>query len=83
MASARATATRWRMPPESSCGRLSASRSPTVASISCATARRSSLPTPLRARPNVTFCRTVSQGKSEASWKISERSGDGAVIGSP
>jgi hypothetical protein len=54
-----------------------------VASIACATARRSALPTHLRARPNVTFCQTVSQGKSELSWKMSERSGEGLVIACP
>jgi hypothetical protein len=31
----------------------------------------------------VTFCQTVSQGNSEGSWKMSERSGDGVVIGWP
>jgi hypothetical protein len=31
----------------------------------------------------VTFCQTVNQGKSELSWKMSARSGEGAVIGWP
>ena len=78
MASARATATRWRMPPDSSSGRLSmAAVSPTRCSASDATLRRSALLAPRIDRPKLTFSHTVSQGKSEVSWKIRLRSGDG------
>ena len=84
MASARATATRWRMPPDSSSGRLSmAAIRPTRCSASAATVRRSSCEAPRMASPKLTFCQTVSQGKSEVSWKIRLRSGDGVSTLSP
>ena len=35
------------------------------------------------ASPKLTFCQTVSQGKSEVSWKIRLRSGDGVSTRSP
>ncbi len=78
MASARATATLWRMPPESSSGRLSiAALRPTRCSASSAAVRFSSLLAPRIDRPKLTFSQTVSQGNSEVSWKIRLRSGDG------
>ncbi len=79
MASARATATLWRMPPDSSSGRLSmAAVRPTLCSASAATVRRSCLLAPRIDRPKLTFSQTVSQGNSEVSWKIRLRWGDGA-----
>src|SRR5579871_750919 len=84
MARARATATRWRMPPDSSSGRLSiAAVRPTRCSACLATLRRSSLPAPRIDRPKLTFSQTVSQGNSEVSWKIRLRSGDGLSTMSP
>src|SRR5215831_7401788 len=78
IASARATATRWRMPPDNSSGRLSnAAERPTRCRASLATVRRSSTGVPRIARPKLTFCHTVSQGKSEVSWKMRLLSGDG------
>jgi hypothetical protein len=68
MASARATATRWRMPPDSSSGRLSmAAERPTRCSASSATSRRSFSDAPRIDRPKLTFCHTFSHGKSEVS----------------
>ena len=71
-ASARASATRWRMPPESSCGR----RLREVAEVHhleqlvgarpCARARR----TPASFSASSTLPRTVSHGNSAASWNI-------------
>ena len=79
MARARATATLWRMPPESSSGRFSiAALRPTRCRASSATDLRSALPAPRIDRPKLTFSQTVSQGKSEVSWKIRLRSGEGA-----
>src|SRR5476649_2162111 len=78
MASARATATRWRMPPDNSSGRFSmAALRPTRCSASSATARRSALDAPRIDRPKLTFSHTVSQGNSDVSWKIRLRSGEG------
>ena len=63
MASARATAARWRMPPESSSGRLSSNPPrPTSFRSSLATSRRSAFDTPRSLSPNVTFSTTDSHG---------------------
>ena len=72
-ASARASATRWRMPPDSSCGRFSA-KSAEVHHLEqlrrCARAARSrGDPTSFSA--SSTLPRTVSHGNSADSWNIS------------
>ena len=77
MASALAQAARWRMPPDSSSGFFSSmSPRPTERSISTAMARRSVTGTPRTYRPKATLSTMVSQGNSEASWKIMPRSAE-------
>ena len=70
-ARARAIATRWRMPPESSCGRLSANPPRcTRSSRSSAFARRSRRATPRSRSASSTLRETVSHGNSAASWNM-------------
>ena len=70
-AKARAMATRWRMPPESSCGRLSPKPWRWTVWRRCsASLRRSFLGIPRSLSASSMFARTVSQGNSAASWKI-------------
>ena len=84
MASARAQAARWRMPPDNSSGFFSSmSPRPTERSISTAMARRSVTGTPRTDRPKATLSTMVSQGNSEASWKIRPRSAEGWVTAMP
>ena len=69
-ASARARATRCRIPPDSSCGRRSPKPSRrTVDSNASARSRRSRAGTPAKRIASSTFSRAVSHGKSAASWK--------------
>ena len=71
-ARARARATRCRMPPESSWGRLVPNSSRCTISRSEATrGRRSARRTPRRRRARATFPATVSQGNRAASWNMS------------
>src|ERR1043165_7578301 len=67
---ARAIETRWRMPPDNSCGKFcSQPSSPTSLSNSRGVgADGGSLPKPPTSAGNSTFCRAVRQGKSAASW---------------
>ena len=70
-ASARASATRCRMPPESSCGRFSAASARlTVSSRVSAFSRRSARGTPRSRRASSTLRRAVSHGMSADSWNI-------------
>ena len=70
-ASARASAQRWRMPPESWCGRWSAkSMSPTMERSRLTVLFRSSKSTLWRRIGNSTLRRTVSQGRSAGSWNM-------------
>ncbi len=70
-ASARAMATRWRIPPESSCGRWSYERSRcTRPRSSFALALRSARGTPLNLSASSTLRPAVSHGKSAASWNM-------------
>src|SRR5215469_14268261 len=70
-ASARASATRWRMPPDSSCGRLPPKPpSRTVSSSSRASRFRSPRGTPRARSASSTFPAAVSHGNSAASWNI-------------
>ena len=63
-ASARARPTRWRMPPDSSCGYLcSAPTRPTSAMYLRATSSRSSFATWRSSRPKATLRRTVAPGQ--------------------
>src|SRR5215467_612065 len=67
--SARASAARWRMPPESCPGKWSAkSFSPTASRARCARSARSGRATPWKRMPRSTFSRTVFQGNSAFSW---------------
>src|SRR5215469_833628 len=62
----------WRMPPDSSCGRLSPKPlSRTVSSNSAVSVLRSALGTPLAHRASSTFLAAVSHGNSAGSWNIS------------
>ena len=70
-AKARAIATRWRMPPDSSWGRLSPKPSRwTVWSSWSASAARRFRGTPRSRRARAMLARTVSHGNSAASWNI-------------
>ena len=71
-AKARAMATRWRMPPDSSWGRLSPKPSRcTVRSSWSASSARSRRGTPRSRRASAMLARTVSHGNSAASWNMS------------
>ena len=71
-ASARASATRCRMPPDSSCGRLPAKLPRcTTSSSSPAWRRRSALGAPLARRASSTFLAAVSHGNRAGSWNMS------------
>ncbi|CAM5430827.1 hypothetical protein SHIRM173S_00710 [Streptomyces hirsutus] len=71
-ASARASATRWRIPPDSSCTRLPwAPPSRTSSSSSSARPRRSAFGTPRSFRASSMFLPAVSHGNSACSWNIS------------
>ena len=70
--SARARATRWRMPIESSRGRWRAKPSmPVRSQSSAATRRRSWRRTPRSLRGRATLSRTLSHGRRFVSWKTS------------
>src|SRR3954471_7094081 len=70
-ASARASATRCRIPPDSSCGRLPpASVSRTSSSSSAAFSRRSARPKPASRSGSSTLRAAVSHGISAASWNM-------------
>ena len=72
-AMARARATRWRMPPDSSWGRLPPKPlSRTMRSSSLARSSRSALGTPARRSARLTLPRTDSQGNSADSWNMSD-----------
>ena len=72
-ASARARATRCRMPPDSSCGRLSANAVSWTRSSSSATrSRRCARGTPAARSGSSTLRAAVSHGNSADSWNISE-----------
>ena len=71
--SARASETRWRMPPESSCGYLRIFSSPTIltfSSHSIARLRRVSLSKPRISRPSETFSQAERQGSRRSFWKL-------------
>ena len=84
-ASARAMATRWRMPPDSSRGYFSAKgRSPSGPSRSLAMRRRSARATPRSSSPNSTFPSAVRHGKRPGSWKtVATRVGSGPDTDTP
>ena len=70
-ANARARAPRWRMPPDSWCGRLSPNPSRCTADTNWSTrARRSAFGTPARRSGSSMLAATVSHGKSADSWNI-------------
>ncbi len=83
--SARASAARWRMPPESCAGKWSAkSLSPTASSERRARSARSGLATPWKRMPRSTFSITVFQGNRAFSWNTKAMScGIGPVTGLP
>ncbi len=71
-ASARAIATRWRWPPESSPGRLfSWPRARRARAAASARSRRWRLAIPRASSPKATFSHTLISGKSARFWKIS------------
>ncbi len=71
-ASARAMATRWRMPPESSRGYLASKPLRPIGSSSpSAISRRRAVSTPISSRPKPTLSSAVRHGKRPASWKTS------------
>ena len=84
-ASARAIATRWRMPPDSSRGYFrSKPRRPIGSSSPSAISRRFAAGTPRSSRPNVTLSSAVRHGKRPPSWKTSATcSGFGPAHGTP
>ena len=84
-ASARAMATRWRMPPESSRGYLASKPlSPMGPSSPSAISRRRADATPRSSRPKPTLSSAVRHGKSPGSWKTRATFfGFGPVTGSP
>src|SRR6266498_5100323 len=72
-ARARASATRWRMPPDSSCGRLwPKPLSRTTSSSSSPRCLRSARPRPRSRNGSSTLPATESHGNSAASWNINE-----------
>ena len=71
-AKARASATRWRMPPDSSWGRRPANGARrTVSSRAATRSRRSALGTLRSLRARSTLPATVSHGNSAESWNMS------------
>ncbi|CAM5554386.1 hypothetical protein STENM327S_04587 [Streptomyces tendae] len=81
-ASARASATRWRMPPDSSCTRLPyAPFRRTSSSSSSALSRRSAFGTPRSLRASSMFLPAVSHGNRACSWNI--RAGRPSVLMPP
>src|SRR5207245_2621136 len=86
MARPRATATRWRIPPDSSRGRFHAAgvrfTRPTSSSV---IRRRSRAGTPglTASTASATFSWTVIHGSSEYCWKTMPRSGPGPLTRSP
>ncbi len=79
-ASARASWTRWRMPPDRLCGQLVARARPGRPRSSQSSALRPALgarPTRVCASGSSTLRRTVRQGSSASSWKTRARSRDG------
>jgi hypothetical protein len=79
-----ASATRLRMPPESSFGQaLSTPESPTATSHRRANSCRALLVMPLLRSPNSTLSRTRSHGKTVSSWNTITRSSPGPVTGAP
>jgi hypothetical protein len=83
-ARARAIATRWRMPPDSSRGRASAnSVSDMIPSSSSTRSSRRSFDQLAIWRPNAMFLRTDAHGKSEYPWNTMPRSGPGPTTRSP
>jgi len=86
MASPRATATRWRIPPDSSRGRLAAAAvRPTSATSSSVRRRRSALGSApsTASTASAMFSRVVIHGSSEYCWKTMPRSGPGSLTASP
>src|SRR5438105_3547548 len=82
IASARAMATRCRMPPERSFGKRSLK--PLSESLSRSRSTVVAIPSArLISRPKAMFSKTVIQGKSAYSWKTIARSGPGALTGLP
>ena len=80
LASTRATAARWRMPPESWCGYFFSNPvNPTRSTKRCVVARRSSAGTFFRRRPNSMFASVVFHGSSAYSWNTIPRSAPGPV----
>ena len=83
LTSARASAARCAMPPESWCGWLCAnSDSPTKASAS-STRAYCACGTLRACRPRATLSRTVRQGNSVGSWNTTMRDGSGWVMAWP
>ena len=83
-ASARARPTRWRIPPDSSWGKLfSNPPRPTLRMYFSAIASRSDTPTPRSSSPKATLRSTLAQGRSAKSWNTKARSGPGPVTGRP
>src|SRR5207249_1504310 len=81
-ASARASATRCRIPPERSFGKRSPK--PRSASFPNSASAFSRAPgSPRICSPNATFSRTVIQGKSAYSWNTMARAGSGSWTGLP
>jgi len=81
---ARQIATRWRMPPLSSCGRFfSKPCRPTMSTNCCARSRYSASGLPRTCAGNITFCSTVFHGSKVGSWNMMPMLGRGPVIGRP
>ncbi len=68
-ASARASPTRWRMPPESCEGRSPPTRRARRGRARCGPSRRSALPTPWISRGYAALSSTVRWGRSAKCWK--------------
>ena len=86
MASPRATATRWRIPPDSSRGRLPRAGVRLTSEMNSPVLRRRSVagrPGWTASTASATLSYTVIHGSSEYCWNTMPRSGPGPVTGQP